>query len=378
MSNPGKPSVAMWLMEPLSPEVKGALGRLQTAAGVVRIAVMPDVHLANEVCVGMVMATDGVLYPQAVGGDIGCGMFSVATELHSEALRNPRVAGRILAGVGASIPSRRRNRRECLELAAELEGLRLSDARLEALKFTEGITELGTLGSGNHFLELQADEEERVWLTIHSGSRGMGQRIRDHHMAKLDEKGWLRGIAAESQEGLEYQCDVAWARKYAEANRVAMAREAEVVLKEVTGDGLDWESAISTDHNHVSLEEHDGQNLWVHRKGAMRLSRGELGVLPGSMGTESFHVEGRGCAAAMDSSAHGAGRRLSRGEAARRITPKELERQMHGVWFDWRMARALCEEAPEAYKDVRGVLRAQEELVKVRRRLRPLLNYKGS
>ena len=144
------------------------------------------------------------------------------------------------------------------------------------------------------------------------------------------------------------------------------------------GASLRWETAVATDHNHVSLERFGDRDLWVHRKGAMPAQRGECGVLPGSMGTLSFHVEGRGEQAALCSSAHGAGRAWSRTETRSKTSVRELQRQMDGVWFDCRIAVKLRDEAPAAYKDVRAVLRAQKDLVRVTRTLRPLLNYKGA
>ena len=172
--------------------------------------------------------------------------------------------------------------------------------------------------------------------------------------------------------------DLDWARRYAAASRRAMATEAEKVIQDAIGARMLWETSIMTDHNQVTLEQHGASKLWVHRKGAMALQAGELGVLPGSMGTHSFHVEGRGCEEAFNSSAHGAGRAMSRSEAARKVSRAELQRQMKGVWFDWRVADAIRDEAPSAYKDIRAVLKDQHDLVKVRRTLRPLLNYKGT
>jgi tRNA-splicing ligase RtcB len=145
----------------------------------------------------------------------------------------------------------------------------------------------------------------------------------------------------------------------------------------VLGAHLCWDTVITTDHNHVAFEHHAGRDLWVHRKGAMSAKLGERGVLPGSMGSPSFHVEGRGHEEALCSSAHGAGRALSRTAARSKVTERELRRQMAGVWYDFRIGEKLRDEAPSAYKDIRAVLRAQKELVKVTRTLRPVLNYKG-
>ena len=171
--------------------------------------------------------------------------------------------------------------------------------------------------------------------------------------------------------------DVEWARAYAEANRRAMAECVASALAEAVAAKPAWETLISVDHNHVIAEEHDGRPLWVHRKGAMRAGAGVAGVLPGSMATASFHVEGRGCEASLWSSAHGAGRVMSRESARKSISERDLRRQMEGVWYDFRHANHLREEAPTAYKDVRAVLRAQHELVKVVRVMRPVLNHKG-
>jgi tRNA-splicing ligase RtcB len=379
MTDPSLPPIKMWLAAPLGHEVSEALGRLQRAPDVQQIAVMPDVHLANDICVGVVLATSRLIYPQAVGGDIGCGMLAVATDFTAEPLRDPKAAGQILAGFAKAIPSRRRNRQAVIAQPQELDSVELSDTRLESIRQSQGTLEFATLGSGNHFLELQADGEDQLWLMIHSGSRALGQAIRDRHLAGARVvDGRFRALEAESKQGAAYLRDLDWARRYAAASRRAMADETEKVLEDAIGARLDWATSITTDHNHVALEQHGASKFWVHRKGAMALQAGELGVLPGSMGTLSFHVEGRGCEEALNSSAHGAGRAMSRSEAARKVSRAELQRQMKGVWFDWRLADALRDEAPSAYKDIRAVLKEQHDLVKVRRSLKPLLNYKGT
>lgn len=370
--------VELRLAAPMGREVADAIDRLRRAPDVQRVAVMPDVHLATDVCIGVVVATSHLIYPQAVGGDIGCGMLAVALDADAAALTAAR-AGRLLADLGRAVPARRRNRRSALEQPLEVAALELSDPKLEALRRTEGVLRFATLGSGNHFLEFQADEEDRLWLMVHSGSRAVGPAVRDHHLAIAGSVGGqLRALDARSDEGAAYLRDVDAARLYADASRRAMGKEAGAVVERVLGASLCWETAVATDHNHVSLERFGGRDLWVHRKGAMPACLGERGVLPGSMGGPSFHVEGRGEQAALCSSAHGAGRALSRTEARSKISVRELQRQMEGVWFDCRMTGKLRDEAPSAYKDVRAVLRAQKDLVRVTRTLRPLLNYKGA
>lgn len=378
MSESPLASVHAWLAAPMPRDVSDAIQRLRRAPNVQRIAVMPDVNLSTDVAVGVALATTHLIYPQAVGGDIGCGMLAVGLDISAGALQSPQIA-KILAGLGQAIPARRRNRATLIPQPDSISEGTLSHPRLESIRRGEGALEFATLGSGNHFLEIQTDEQDRLWLMIHSGSRALGPAIRDHHLARAQPAGHrLRALDATSEAGAGYLRDAAWARRFAAASRRAMAEEAGRVLAAVTGARLCWETAIATDHNHVALESHDGRDLWVHRKGAMPAHLGEPGLLPGSMGTLSFHVEGRGHPPALCSSAHGAGRRLTRTEARAKLTERDLHRQMEGVCYDTRLSRHLLDEAPAAYKDIRAVLRAQRELVKVVRTLRPILNYKGA
>jgi tRNA-splicing ligase RtcB len=366
-----------WLIEPLEPAVAEAIARLRRAPDVQHIAVLPDVHLASDVCIGIAIGTSHLLYPQAVGGDIGCGILALAFDAIGEQLADPSVAGSVLAGIGRAVPNLRRNRSAVLKMPQELIDSPLSHASLASVLRDDGVLQFGTLGSGNHFIELQADDENRLWLMIHSGSRAMGQAIREHHMAKAEPSGsGLKSLDARDERGLTYLADLNWARRYADANRRAMAQQVAHVLGEVLAIEPRWETAITTDHNHLISETHHGRPLWVHRKGAMAAGAGVAGVLPGSMGTTSFHVVGRGCTESLCSSAHGAGRALSRIASRRAISRHDLYRQMRGVWYDPRMANSLREEAPSAYEDIRAVLRAQHELVTITRTLRPLLNYK--
>ena len=372
-------TVRTWLAAPLDHDVSEAIERLRRAPDVRQIAVMPDVHLASDICVGIAVATSNLIYPQAVGGDIGCGMLAVGLDIDSAPLQDPKVAGTVLAEIGRAVPARRRNRRMTIPLPDGLANDSLSHPSLDSCRRDDGVLEFATLGSGNHFIEIQSDENDRVWLMVHSGSRALGQAIRDYHLTRTQTAGSrFRVLDAGSPEGREYLSDASYARRYADASRRAMATEIGRVLSRALQTQICWDTLITTDHNHVSFEHHGGHDVWVHRKGAMPAQQGESGVLPGSMGTLSFHVEGRGCEEALCSSAHGAGRALSRTAARAKVTERDLRRQMEGIWFDYRLADRLRDEAPSAYKDVRAVLRAQRELVKVRRTLRPILNYKGT
>lgn len=373
----GQEALRRWTAEPPPREVQEALARLARAPDVVRVAAMPDVHLAEDVCVGTVVATRATLIPAAVGGDIGCGMAAVGFDGDASGLADPAAAAAILRGLRRAIPALRR--REPAQLPDMLTARTLSTPGLESRRRREAALQLGTLGRGNHFIELQADEEERLWLMVHSGSRGLGPAIRDVHAARGERlPGGLRALRADEAEGQAYLEDLQWALDYAACSRATLVDAAAAVVGEVLGRALDRSTWISCHHNFVRREEHAGQSLWVHRKGAISAQEGEPGVIPGSMGAPSYHVLGRGCADALCSSSHGAGRALSRGEARRRIGTGELAAQMRGVWFDHGAAEALRDEAPGAYKDISAVMRAQRPLTRIVRELRPLLSFKAA
>jgi len=370
--------IRSWAEGPLPRDVELALERLARSDDVRRIAVMPDVHLSADVCIGTVVATGRTLYPAAVGGDIGCGVAAVAFDGEASALGDERAAAAVLAGLYRAVPLVRHSRKRAPGLPPELASRELSARTLESLKQGEGTLQLGTLGRGNHFVELQADETDRLWLMLHSGSRAIGQAIRDLHLRRcIPGRSGLALLDAESPEGLDYLRDMAWALEYSEESRRRMTLAACDVVRSVLGIEADPTSFVSCNHNHVRRESHEGEWLWVHRKGAIAAGAGEPGLIPGSMGSASYHVEGRGLSAALASSAHGAGRRLSRTDARRTLSAKDVTQQLRGVWFDHRIAGGLREEAPSAYKDIGSVMRAQGELVRIVRRLRPLLSFKG-
>lgn len=368
--------IVAWLAEPLPPDVRGALARVAAAPDVVRVAVMPDVHLGRDVCIGSVIATRERILPGAIGGDLGCGVAAVRLGGDAGWLADRRLAAAVLDGLAAAVPSRR-HVRDVPTLPAAL-ARPMSHRALDAAQRRLAASELGTLGGGNHFLELQRDADDRAWLMVHTGSRGMGQAIRDHHVALAGtHSGPLAWLGADDERGRAYLADVAWALAYAEANRRAITAAVATVLRAVAGVAPEPSTYVACHHNYVRREVHDGQHLWVHRKGAISAADGEPGLIPGSMGTASYHVRGRGHAEALCSAAHGAGRRLSRGDARRTITVAALDQQMTGVWFDRRQAASLCDEAPRAYKPIDRVMRAQAELVAITAELRPRLSFKG-
>jgi tRNA-splicing ligase RtcB len=370
--------VCSWAEGRLPRGVEAAIDRLARSEDVRRIAIMPDVHLSADVCIGTVVATSGTLYPNAVGGDIGCGVAALAFDCEATALQSEHAAAEILASLYREIPLVRHRRDEARGLPPSLECRPLSAPSLETVKCGEATLQVGTLGRGNHFVELQADETDRLWLMLHSGSRGIGQAIRDHHLAQCTTgRAGLRFLEADSPAGDAYLHDLGWALEYAETSRLAMVAAVRGVMDRVLGAKADDASYVACNHNHVRREIHNSERLWVHRKGAISAAAGETGLIPGSMGTRSVHVEGRGVPEALSSSAHGAGRRLSRTDARRSLSTRDVHRELRGVWYDHRLTPGLREEAPSAYKDIDGVLRAQRELVRIVRHLRPVLSFKG-
>jgi tRNA-splicing ligase RtcB (3'-phosphate/5'-hydroxy nucleic acid ligase) len=373
--------VHKWLAGPLPAGVNDSLDRLGRAEDVAYIAVLPDVHLADDVCVGVALATNRLIYPAAVGSDIGCGMAAIRFDADAGLLATEEAAGTVLAGLTRGVPALKHSAATApTELPSALANAPLSHPRLEKLKSRDTRLQFGTLGRGNHFLEFQADEQEQLWLMVHSGSRSMGQTITAHHVAGANARNKRQLVALDSQssEGQAYLSDVAWAIAYAQANRLAIVAAVGRLMQKLFGVVSMSDSLIQCHHNHVRQEVHFGRTYWVHRKGALPAGADEPGPIPGSMGTASFHVSGRGHTPALCSSSHGAGRCMSRRDAMQTITRREFERELKGVWFDHRRIDALRDEAPSAYKDISAIMRAQRELTRIERRVRPLLSYKGT
>ena len=366
--------IAQWLSEPLPDEVAKALDRLANTEGVVRLAVLPDVHLAKEVCVGVALATANRLFPSAVGGDIGCGMAALRFDCGADRLAERPAVAQLMSRLYERVPI---NKHAAGKREISCNGLSHPAPRKRAAR--EGALQLGTLGRGNHFLEFHADEAEALWLMVHSGSRAMGQAIQAHHLSNAQRTAsGLAFLGADTPEGRAYLQDMRWALDYAASNRRAMIDAVVEILADDFGVRPAPGSFVACHHNFVALETVDGRRLWVHRKGVISARDGEPGLVPGSMGTASFHVEGRGAAGSLFSSSHGAGRVMSRGLARRQISVRALEKQMAHVWYDHRQAKRLVDEAPAAYKDITAVMRAQRDLTRIVRKLTPVLSFKGA
>lgn len=383
--------VRMWLADPLDDAAGRILVRVQTLAGLRRLAVMPDVHPSSDVCVGTVLGTAGIVYPAAIGGDIGCGMSTLRIRTHGSITSDQcqHVLERWRRSIDAIVRRSASQAVDVPRMHLAPESHELQDHRLEKLADGLGSRQVGTLGRGNHFVELQADEQGDLWLLVHSGSRSMGQAVLDQAQRLAQHDGVrsaMLGLDPASANGRSYLLWQAWCVRYARANRCRLlAIAAEGVRAAIANAGnwkrigeADWDSLIDTPHNFIRVETHAGEELIVHRKGAAPASAGQVGVIPGSAGTMSVHVEGRGESASLCSSSHGAGRVLSRSEARARVRESDVRCDMQGVTFDHSAARSLRDESPRVYRDLRLVLRAQRDLVKVVRTLRPLISFKAS
>jgi tRNA-splicing ligase RtcB len=374
------------------------LAALPILAG--HIAVMPDVHLGKGATVGSVIATRAAIIPAAVGVDIGCGMAAVRTSLRADEL--PDSLQGLRSQIEAAVPVGFDMHADAIVPAGDgLRSLALVNAgrklaeRFGSLKILEVMRDpdvvrvhrqLGTLGGGNHFIELCVDEEDGVWVMLHSGSRyigkaigetaiGMARTVAEREERRLADRD-LAWLDEGSEEFERYVEALRWAQDYAAHNRALMLHAVSKAVSRELGRQLPvTASVVSCHHNYASLEQHFGQQIWVTRKGAVSARRGELGIIPGSMGAKSYIVRGKGNVDSYCSCSHGAGRRLSRGAAKRAFTVEDLQVQTAGV--ECRKDAGVLDEIPGAYKDIDAVMAAQTDLVEVVHTLKQVMCIKG-
>lgn len=374
------PRISMWLANPLDVHTAQALIRLQSLPDLQRMAIMPDVHPAADVCVGCVLGTSEIVYPAAIGGDIGCGMSAIAITDTDEPTLADREA--ILKEFNRVIDvARRSNKRDAVQPADMPDPQHLTLPHLRKLASGEGVGQLGTLGRGNHFVELQRDDSGMLWLMVHSGSRFMGQAVAGHYdrLAKAEGvRSMIAGLRRDSQAAVGYLADQAWCVRYATANRMQMLAAAAEAVQKVVGGRISWKATLDVPHNFIATEMHNGVELVIHRKGAAPAHDGMIGLIPGSAGTMSVHVVGKGLDAALASSSHGAGRTRSRSDARHHVSETDVREQMKDVTFDEARSRALRDEAPGVYRDLRLVMEAQRDLVTITRVLKPLVSFKAT
>ncbi len=351
------------------------------------LALMPDAHLGLGATVGSVIPTLRAVMPAAVGVDIGCGMIAVRTQFVAEQLTG-RSLGELRLAIEQAVPVSAGGRNPRLTATAA--------ARVAEL--AEGVTfdpderhahwqaQLGSLGSGNHFIEVSLDELDRVWLFLHSGSRGVGNKIAQHHIevaGRLMDHYWislpdrdLAYLVEGTDEFAAYIAELRWAQRYALLNREEMMDRTVGCLSAFLGVAVVEAERINCHHNFTQLEEHFGRTVWVSRKGAIEAKVGQPGLIPGSMGTASYVVEGKGNPVALNSAPHGAGRAYSRTQARKTFTHEQLRAAMVGIEF--RDSDAFLDEIPGAYKDIDQVMADAADLVRIRHTLRQLVNVKGT
>jgi tRNA-splicing ligase RtcB (3'-phosphate/5'-hydroxy nucleic acid ligase) len=354
------------------------------------LALMPDAHLGKGATVGSVIPTLGAVIPAAVGVDIGCGMIAVQTQL-----------------AAGDLPVDRRPLREAIEQAVPLSAGRYNDevalehtkSRVDEMETDAHDTgldpdaydrnwrlQMGTLGSGNHFIEVSLDETDDVWLFLHSGSRGVGNKIAQHHIKvaqQLCRQWWvdlpdrdLAYLVEGTDEFARYIRDLRWAQKFALLNREEMMDRVATCFARWAGlDEVRPREQINCHHNYTTQERHFGKNVWLSRKGAIHAGPGVPGLIPGSMGTRSYVVVGKGNPLALNSSPHGAGRAYSRTAARKRFTREDLQAAMGDI--EYRRTDAFLDEIPGAYKDIDVVMRDAADMVEVRHVLRQIVNVKG-
>lgn len=346
------------------------------------VAIMPDFHIGESSVNGAVIPSENMLYVNAIGGDLGCGMSFVDLGVSVDSVR--RKLNEIYGEIYEAVPT---GKRFNVQFDERLEKNELFVQDLPLLNRTNkklAMQQFGSLGRGNHFIELQEGEQGQLGLMIHTGSRGIGHLIRNIGMkagTALDSPRGLVVIEANSEEGEEYLRNINFAVQYASKNRLEILMRVLGVLQgkseELGRKSLEEvrENVIDVPHNLITQERHFGKDLYVHRKGAVNLLKGQLGIIPGSMGTHSYVVVGRGNVYSFNSCSHGAGRIMSRGKALNTVSPRDFESSMSGIVS--RRDRSVYDEAPQAYKNIELVLGYQKDLVKRVSKWYPTLSIKG-
>ena len=349
------------------------------------VALMPDAHLGKGSMVGSVIATKNAIIPATVGVDIGCGMMAVKTPFKSGIL--DRKLAEFRHEIERAIPVGFNDYKEPVDESNEWAGWAefgelhpgIQDRKRKAMK------QLGSLGGGNHFIEVCLDKDDNVWLMLHSGSRNIGNEVATRHIATAKSLHDLNTLPAAdlayfvqgTPEFKAYWHDLDWAQGYAMKNREIMMKRLMKSFNRMFNDKAEWtpELAVNCHHNYVAVEEHFGDEVFVTRKGAINAESGRYGIIPGSMGAKSFIIKGLGNAASFNSCSHGAGRKMSRTKAKAKFTREDLEAQTRGV--ECRKDKGVVDEIPGAYKDIEEVMRAQSDLVEVVAELKQVICVKG-
>jgi tRNA-splicing ligase RtcB len=354
------------------------------------LALMPDAHLGAGATVGSVIPTVGAIMPAAVGVDIGCGMIAIRTQFMADEVKSKDLA--ILRhSIERSIPLSAGKYNHKLTDTVMPRIKELKEMAGERIYFYDGLTrtswayQLGTLGSGNHFIEVTVDEEDRIWLFLHSGSRGIGNAIAAHHIKVAQEgmKKWyihledddLAYLVEGTKEFDQYIIDLNWAQHFALLNREEMMDRVIRDFAHFMGASIEETKRVNCHHNFTRKERHMGRDMWLSRKGAIQADKGQMGLIPGSMGTASYVVEGKGYAPSYNSAPHGAGRVWARRAATKHFTIEDLDKAMVGI--EYNRSEAFLDEIPAAYKDIDVVMNNAQDLVEIKHTLHQIVNVKG-
>ncbi|WP_025843085.1 RtcB family protein [Porphyromonas gingivicanis] len=352
------------------------------------IALMPDAHAGKGMPIGGVLATLDTVVPNAVGVDIGCGMCAVRTDLKVAAISAEVLREQILEGIRKRIPIGFDKHTEPQEECYMPQGFDTDSLTVVSTQLKAARKQIGTLGGGNHFIELQRSEEGELWIMIHSGSRNLGKTVGDYYNKRASHlnRQWYSSVAPEielpflplrSREFKQYWAEMEYCIEFAFCNRRLMMLRIQEVIREVFPEVV-FDEMINIAHNYAAWEEHYGQHVIVHRKGAVRADKGRIGIIPGSQGTASYIVEGLGAKESFMSSSHGAGRQMSRSQARNTLSVEEEAGRLDnlGIVHSIRQLRDL-DEAPSAYKDIEEVMERQAELVRPLIKLMPIAVIKG-
>lgn len=354
------------------------------------LALMPDAHMGAGATVGSVIPTVGAIMPAAVGVDIGCGMIAVKTQFTTKDIADKDLST-LRHSIERSIPLSAGKFNDALTDSVKPRVAELEKMAGERKDFYDGLTrtnwslQLGTLGSGNHFIEVTVDEDETIWLFLHSGSRGIGNSIATHHIkiAQENMKKWyitlededLAYLVEGTPEFDQYIFDLNWAQHFALLNREEMMDRLVNDFEHFIGSSVEEKERINCHHNFTQKENHMGRNVWLSRKGAIQADKGRKGLIPGSMGTASYVVEGKGYAPSYNSAPHGAGRVWARRAASKHFTIEDLDKAMVGI--EYNRSEAFLDEIPAAYKDIDVVIEDAKELVEVKHTFHQIVNVKG-
>lgn len=350
------------------------------------VSLMPDAHLGIGSTVGSVIPTLGAVIPAAVGVDIGCGM--IAARLNWTASNLPDSLDVLMPGIADAVPAGVGKGHDFYSTAAtNWYNHKRPQTDLTAKQEDTAIKQFGTLGSGNHFFEICLDEQDRVWLVLHSGSRGIGNQLAQVHingakklMKSLEislEDPDLAYFTQNTAQFNHYIHDMLWAQNYAFASRSQMMTKAIEAIQYFMP-SVEIRDMINCHHNFTQQEEHNGQSLWITRKGAIKADTADRGVIPGSMGTGTYIVRGKGNTLSWNSCSHGAGRKMSRNQARKTFSEADITEAMQGRTWQSGSAKDLIDEIPASYKSIESVMADQTDLVTVEHVLHQVLNYKGT